>query len=116
VINMATPEPPPTPGGKIIYKELLQLLQQALAKDPFEKIMHDHIMDRVKFGFEKYGVYLESNNGRDASIDAIQECIDLCMYVGQMVAEEEGDKWEIQLLWLKTLYLLADLEHYKSKH
>jgi hypothetical protein len=45
--------------------------------------------DRAAFGFKKYQTYLETNNGRDALIDAYQEAIDLVMYLRQAILERE---------------------------
>jgi hypothetical protein len=48
------------------------------------------IQARVKMGKEKYGTTLQTNNGRDALMDAYQEAIDLVMYLRQLMAERDG--------------------------
>lgn len=48
------------------------------------------IMERAKAGKQKYGTYLETNNGRDPLWDAYQEAIDLVMYLRQALLEREG--------------------------
>ena len=60
----------PQKGGKDIYPLLIQ-----------------DINERVKFGQSKYGTPLQSNNGRDALVDAYQEAIDLCLYLRQLIEE-----------------------------
>ncbi len=47
------------------------------------------IQSRADNGKEKYGTYLQANNGRDALWDAYQEAIDLVMYLRQEI-EERG--------------------------
>lgn len=47
------------------------------------------IMERAKAGKQKYGTYLETNNGRDPLWDAYQEAIDLVMYLRQALLERE---------------------------
>lgn len=42
---------------------------------------------RMEHGVRTYGTALQAGNGRDALADAYQECLDLCMYLRQMIAE-----------------------------
>jgi hypothetical protein len=50
------------------------------------------IRERAETGKEKYGTYLQTNNGRSALWDAYQEAIDLVMYLRQKLLEEEYQK------------------------
>lgn len=68
------------PMPKIGNKKILDLVVQDL-------------VDRAEMGKVKYGRYLESNNGRNALMDAYQEALDLCMYLRQLL-EEECQKWK----------------------
>jgi hypothetical protein len=43
--------------------------------------------DRREMGIKKYGVPLQTNNGRDALIDAYQELLDLLVYLRQEIEE-----------------------------
>lgn len=43
--------------------------------------------DRHEFGVAKYGCPLQAHNGRDARIDALQEALDLIVYLEQMAQE-----------------------------
>lgn len=45
---------------------------------------------RAEMGKQKYGHYLETQNGRNSLQDAYEECLDLCMYLKQRILEEEG--------------------------
>lgn len=48
------------------------------------------LVDRAEAGKKKYGTYLETNNSRDALVDAYQEALDLCMYLRQAIEEREN--------------------------
>jgi hypothetical protein len=48
------------------------------------------LKERADVGKEKYGIYLKTNNGRDALWDAYQEALDLVMYLRQEILEREG--------------------------
>lgn len=43
---------------------------------------------RAEMGRNKYGHYLETNNGRNSLQDAYEECLDLCMYLKQRLLED----------------------------
>lgn len=49
----------------------------------------EDIKARVEAGRAKYGTVLQSNNGRDALMDAYQEAIDLVMYLRQEIEERK---------------------------
>jgi hypothetical protein len=56
----ATPQPPPRSGRRVVLDDLVELLRQ-----------------RSEFGERKYGTKLETHNGRDPYLDALQELLDL---------------------------------------
>lgn len=68
----ATPQPHPTRGNAVVLKMVM-----------------DDLNARAEQGRVKYGHYLETNNGRDALMDAYQEALDLCMYLRQAIAERD---------------------------
>jgi len=43
--------------------------------------------DRDRFGFQKYGVRIQPDNGRDSLVDAYQEALDLCVYLRSALYE-----------------------------
>ena len=45
---------------------------------------------RMKFGLEKYGVPLRTNDGRDSLVDAYQECLDQCVYLRKEIEERKA--------------------------
>jgi glutathione S-transferase len=68
---VATPQPPPAmQGGREVLPDLVALLRS-----------------RSDFGFKKYQVRLHTENGRDAYIDALQELLDLFVYLHQAQME-----------------------------
>jgi len=68
----ATPEPPPTGNGAPVITELIR-----------------DLLDRDKMGTKKYGTTLRTGNGRDALNDALQEALDLVMYLKQAIMERD---------------------------
>ena len=71
--NAALTQPAPQPGGVTILGLVIV-----------------DLVSRAEAGRVKYGTYLQSNNGRDALMDAYQEALDLCMYLRQAI-EERGN-------------------------
>lgn len=69
----ATPEPIPTGTGEKVLPEVI--------KDLYA---------RADVGHAKYGMYLRTRNGRDALNDALQEALDLSMYLKQTIMERDG--------------------------
>ena len=49
--------------------------------------------ERHEFGVAKYGTALRAHNGRNARIDALQEAMDLVVYLEQM-AQESPSPWD----------------------
>ena len=59
--------------------------------DVYPLVMKD-VADRTITGKKKHGTYLQTNNGRDALLDAYQEALDLVFYLRQLIAEREGEE------------------------
>lgn len=53
------------------------------------------LSEQDRKGTSKYGVGLHTHNGRRATIDAMQECVDLFHYLAQKWMEEENPEGEI---------------------
>jgi hypothetical protein len=64
-------QPPPAPNGAASVHDLV-------AAD---------IRDRKQLGLQRYGTLLQAGNGRDALVDAYQECLDLACYLRQAIEE-----------------------------
>lgn len=52
--------------------------------------LSDYLEERKRLGVERYGVALQAHNGRDALVDAFEEAVDLCVYLGQVLIERDG--------------------------
>jgi hypothetical protein len=70
--NAAVPQPLPRPG-----------------QVPVANFVIEDILARVEMGRRKYNTLLMTNNGRDALMDAYQECLDLAMYLRQTILERD---------------------------
>ena len=55
---------------------------------PIWELVTTDMKARDSFGRRKYGTPLQSNNGRNALIDAYQECLDLAVYLRQAIEEQ----------------------------
>ncbi len=83
----------------------------------WDLVMAD-IKERDKNGKAKYGVRLQAFNGRDATVDAYQEVLDLIVYFRQLIEERKemvellksfSRTTQVRLLKVKSLNLLASL-------
>jgi hypothetical protein len=93
-VRAATPEPPPHRGRAVVLDDLVAVLRE-----------------RSDFGLRKYGTRLETWNGRDAHLDALQELLDLFAYMHQ-AAMERADL-EAQLVKLHAR--VAELEGQQAR-
>ena len=72
-------QPPPVtvPGAPAVK----DVMPQGTASLPTLKLA---LQARLAFGFEKYGTYLRTSNGRDAHCDLTQELLDAVFYDGDL--------------------------------
>ena len=104
--GVSTPEPPPERGDRDVPGPLIAFLEDQGYDDAA-----DLVRERVRFGVEKYGTRLETDNGRDPIEDAKQEIGDALQYLAQ--AKMEGrDLRELNDLILGAL--LAVLGEYSG--
>ena len=75
-------QPPPRPNAN---------------KPVWEMVIAD-MRERDRVGRERYGTPLQTNNGRDALVDAYQEALDLVVYLRQEIEERENLRKEVALL------------------
>jgi hypothetical protein len=50
------------------------------------------MLHRKEVGIERYGVALQSFNGRNALQDLYEELLDACCYIKQVIEEQEAPK------------------------
>jgi hypothetical protein len=74
-------QPPPTPG-KV---------------DVVDALVND-IYTRAEKGLDTYGTYLKTDNGRDALQDALEEALDLAVYLKQEQLERASLERHVELL------------------
>ena len=70
-------QPAPKIGRAVVYTELIKDIER-----------------RAKFGRNKYGQDLMTEDGRDTLVDAYQEALDLCMYLKKLLMEQETFGYE----------------------
>ena len=85
----AAPEPAPRPGQAVVLDDLVLQLRA-----------------RSDFGERKYGTRLETWNGREATLDALQELLDLFVYLHQARMERA----DLEALVVTLRRRVADLE------
>jgi hypothetical protein len=81
------PEPPPTPGTGDLWLDVIER-----TTDP---VLRELYVARRAQGLARYGVPLQRDNGRDHLRDAVQEAVDLVVYLEaaeqrELQAEAEG--------------------------
>jgi hypothetical protein len=81
------PEPPPTPGTGDLWLDVIER-----TTDP---VLRELYVARRAQGLARYGVPLQRDNGRDHLCDAVQEAVDLVVYLEaaaqrELQAEAEG--------------------------
>lgn len=57
---------------------------------PVWDLVIEDMQERDRVGRERYGTPLQTNNGRDALVDAYQEALDLVVYLRQAIAERDA--------------------------
>lgn len=79
--QMLEPQPAPVGGGSSVANWLFLRLE--------DDLVAELVQLRRGQGVERYGTELRMGNGRDPLVDALQEAVDLLMYLAQarMVAE-----------------------------
>jgi len=86
-------EKPSIPLDKFISEsgKHISVLEQTIPKgsgNDIAKLIQKDIESRAEVGKNKYGERLKANNGRDALVDLYQELLDACMYLRQIMEEE----------------------------
>lgn len=85
------PEPPPLGGtGNPLWPTVIARYADRLAFTAAARERHE-------FGVAKYGTALRAHNGRNARIDALQEAMDLIVYLEQM-AQEAPSGWDARAI------------------
>lgn len=91
-------------------------------------VLADEVERRKELGLTRYGTVLQAYNGRDALQDALEEAVDLVVYIRQALAEAAEGRDEVlrsrlaaayheamragmTLAWVKSLRRVRDGKH-----
>ena len=83
---------------------MLDLGYSSIQRSTRERVIRDE-QDRLQHGIQKYGTGLQVNNGRNATMDAYQEALDLVNYLKQAVLEKKLPEW----MYRKQLEFVMEL-------
>lgn len=87
------------PEGQPSLKALIEVLKSRPGDQPLpttndQPYVQDQVMAfierRKQVGIQRYGTALQPFNGRDALVDALEEAVDLCQYLAQLIIERDG--------------------------
>jgi len=92
-MSYADDEPPPEDNGRIVVDELVKWLRDQHFDEAIVMVS-----ERAARGFEEYGQYLHTDDGRDGLRDLVQELADALQYAyklkmnGRLDEEVVGEK------------------------
>jgi hypothetical protein len=94
--DFAHGEPAPIPnGGPSMHDLVCEDLDRRSLGSPLSRDQNDHLKgifkERKQYGYDKYGTYLQTDNGRNSRQDALEEAIDLVVYLKQATLEYQAD-------------------------
>ena len=101
------PQPPPQPGKDAVWP---LVIDDARSSGVSSELLHA-MRERQEFGLRKYGIQLETCNGRDPLEDALDEALDGVAYMCQWAEEApDGEErahrrrlYRLALRWADTL-------------
>lgn len=89
VRDAATDQPLPRPGRVLVHEHAIVWLSRRGLRGGVLEYLSQALRDRLALGVRKYGLPLQSGNGRDALADATDEVLDALVYLHQMELEGE---------------------------
>ena len=91
-MSLLSPEPNPTAGHGDMWAQVIARLD---AHDP----LLPHCIERRQQGIDRYGVPLQTGNGRRSMRDLFQELLDAVVYAEQVITENNNaEEVEIAVL------------------
>jgi hypothetical protein len=97
----------PDPSGQAVHDALMSSLRSAGESALVARLVEI----RREQGIERYGVALRSHNGRNARADAVQEAVDLALYLTQdLIERPQTDPNRLARVLELLIGLAAELE------
>lgn len=120
------PDPVPNDQPKVIdalvndLHNEENLLAEVEPMCSYGDIVTTDLISRAFIGKERYGVFLQPHNGRDALQDAYEEALDLATYLMQVVMEQKASKKD-EVYWayrdaLSVAARIAKLKELRKLH
>lgn len=102
--NYSYGEPPPIPNAnRSIHLLALSDIDESIPLDFGPKLrLIFEMQRRAQMGLEKYGVVLQAHNGRNALRDALDEILDLIVYLKQHCEENKTNTY-VPILYYETI-------------
>ena len=124
--SIMQPDPTPNDQPKVIDALVNDLhnednlLHESEPMSSYGDVVTQDIINRAFIGKERYGVFLQPHNGRDALLDAYEEALDLATYLMQVVMETKASKSdEVYWAYRDSLYVaarIAKLREQRNDH
>ena len=91
-------QPTPKPGGVAVWPLVIESVLRSeyvgVPQNDLTAELVQRMAERDRLGRERYGTPLQTENGRDALLDALEEALDLCAYTRQQYEQtKHGDDW-----------------------
>lgn len=120
------PDPVPNDQPKVIdalvndLHNEENLLSEVEPMSSYGDVVTNDLINRAFIGRERYGVFLQPHNGRDALQDAYEEALDLATYLMQVVMEQKASKKD-EVYWayrdsLSIAARIAKLKELRKQH
>jgi len=103
-------QPLPQTGQIDVGPEVLKEVDLASRSNVVFAAVRRDFEERITLGVERYGHPLQTNNGRDAGLDAYQELLDAAHYLKQLELETHSSR--VRLAYWSVLDLVFDIREW----
>jgi hypothetical protein len=102
-------KPPANTGSEPVWPLVMHDYASMSPNGPAHRMLLAMMHARDRFGYEKYGVRLTHDNGRDYLADGAQEALDLAAYLKAAMANRAGHGSKLQKLYEHALEAAFEL-------
>ena len=88
---------------------IVEQVVQELGNFHNQREMVELFLDRKELGLQRYGIFLQAHNGRDALVDALEEALDKSLYLKQALEEGSEHQHHIWKMYRKELSDISEL-------